>query len=130
MPLLNCKICGQVFESPGLKNVCRKCQEIEEKEYEKVRQFVKDNPKVPMNVVSEETGVPVDKINKFLRYGLLEKAEMVEVLLKCQLCGAEITSGNYCMLCMEKLKKGLKGKQKKENKETGGSKSFMLDDEE
>ena len=130
MPLLNCKICGQVFDSPGLKNICRKCQEIEEKEYEKVRQYVKDNPKVPMNVVAEETGVPVDKISKFLRYGLLEKAEMVEVLLKCQLCGIEITSGNYCMLCMEKLKKGLKGRQKKEKKEPGSTKSFMLEDEE
>jgi len=130
MPLFNCKICGQIFECTGLTNICRKCTEIEEKEFEKVRQYVKDNPKVSMNVVAEETGVSVEKISIYLRRGLLEKAEFGEVQLRCQLCGVEIFAGNYCLLCMDKLKQGLKtkGKNKKEKKESGITKSFMLKD--
>jgi len=127
MALINCKICGKVFDSLTGKKTCPNCVASDEKEYEIVRTYVKDNPKAPINEVAEQTAVSIDKISEYLRTGLLERAEIGEIMFKCQLCGAEIVSGNYCMACMEKLKKGLKSKKiNKSEQEKSGIRSFIL----
>ncbi|MCD6218605.1 hypothetical protein J7L05_12230 [bacterium] len=75
-----------------------------------------------IDIVSEETGVPTEKIRQYLQDGLLEQAEAMNDF-KCQLCGKPISSGNYCFACMNKLKKGFdKGSSKKEKKKE--TKSF------
>lgn len=117
MSLVNCQICGKAFLSTGGRSICPDCMEVESKEFEKVRAFVKDNPKVPIETVSEETGIPTEKIRQYLHDGRLEQAEM-KGDLKCQLCGTLISTGNYCFSCMNKLKKGFdKGSSKNIKKE-------------
>jgi hypothetical protein len=127
MPITNCKICGKIFESISGKKVCPNCSASEEQEYLKVRSYVKDNPKASINAVSEGTGVPIEKINEYLRKGLLERAEVEEVSLKCQLCGTSILNGNYCLTCIEKLKQGLKSKKDNADSREKTAKSFMVD---
>jgi hypothetical protein len=116
MPLVNCQKCGKAFLSKGGRPICPECRESEGADFEKVREFVKDNPKMSIDIVSEETGVPTEKIRQYLQDGLLEQAETTKDF-KCQLCGKSINSGNYCFTCMNKLKKGFdKGSSKKEKK--------------
>jgi len=122
MPLVNCQKCGKAFLSTGGRPICPECREAENADFEKVREFVKDNPKMSIDIVSEETGVPTEKIRQYLQDGLLEQAEAMNDF-KCQLCGKPISSGNYCFACMNKLKKGFdKGSSKKEKKKE--TKSF------
>ena len=129
MALTNCKVCGKIFESSSGKKVCPSCTAIDEQDYLKVRTYVKDNPKASINDVIECTGVPIEKIHEYLRMGLLERCEMGEIALKCQLCGSEIMSGNYCLACMEKLKQGLRTKKEETKSKEKAAASFMLEDE-
>ena len=130
MALTNCKICGKIFDSLSGKKVCPDCSASEEQEYLKVRTYVKDNPKASINDVAEATGVSLEKISEYLRRGLLQRAEMDEIMFKCQLCGANILSGNYCLACMDKLKQGLRSKKDDTESKDKALKSFMLDEKE
>lgn len=122
MPLVNCQKCGKVFFCTGGRPICPECNELDSADFQKVRDFVKENLKVPIDIVSEETGVPAEKIRQYLHDGLLEEAQSTEEF-KCQLCGKSIDTGNYCFTCMNKLKKGFsKGSDKKEKKKE--TKSF------
>lgn len=116
MPLVNCKKCGKAFGCVTGNAICPECREIENQNFEKVRNYVRDNPGTPVDVVAEETGIPGELIRQYLNEGRLT-SQSVSVELNCQLCGKSISSGNYCMACMDRLKKGLKTKQAKvENK--------------
>lgn len=125
MPLVNCKMCGRAFNSLSGKPICNECREKEESEFLRVREFVKDNPKVAISVVSEKTGVSAEKIRRFLNEGLLEQAQLQDSDLQCQLCKASIPSGNYCINCMTKLRKK-SSSSKGDSKASKEKQSFIL----
>ena len=83
----------------GLRDICSACAEKKEKDYLKVREFVKDNPKVAIEVVSEATGVSEAQVRQFLREGLIEAADLEGSPITCQRCGKPILRGVYCPIC-------------------------------
>lgn len=99
--LKNCPRCGRLFAAQG-RDVCRRCQEDEEKEYVIVRRYVRDHPGATVFEVSEATGIEEDKILKFLRDGRLQSRGMTTVL-NCERCNAIITEGKYCNSCLREL---------------------------
>ena len=109
MSLVNCQKCGKAFGCAGGKPICPECRENEDQNFELVREYVRDHPGTPIDVVADETGIPSEKIRAYLNEGLLA-SQNVKVDLKCQLCERSISSGNYCINCMDRLKKGLKSK--------------------
>lgn len=118
MPLVNCQTCGKAFFSSGGRAICPECKEAEQTQFETVREFLKDNPQTAINTVSEETGVPAEKILEYLNQGLIEITnENAEY--QCQLCKKTIGGGNYCTQCLAKLKKGLKTSEKKNKSKDG-----------
>ena len=117
MGLTNCQICGKAFLCTGGRPICPECRDSEEKDFEKVRDFVKDNPKVSIEVVVEGTGVSSEKIRRYLNEGLLEQANLTEKNQTCQLCHKSITAGNYCIDCMSRLKNCMSPKEEEEKKE-------------
>lgn len=109
MPLINCKECGKAFVTYSGRPICQTCEARLNAEYELVREYVKDNPQVTLDKVSEVTGVSTSRIRQYIADGLLDQVNLNEtIVLSCQICKKPISSGNYCNECMAKLKKNLK----------------------
>jgi ribosomal protein L32 len=53
--------------------------------------------------VSNETGVSVRLIERFLREGRLILTEDSPIYLKCENCGKEIKTGRFCQACSTNL---------------------------
>ena len=101
----------------GLRNICPECAENKEKNFLKVRDFIKDNPKVSIEVVIEATGVSEIELRQFLREGLIEVANFDGTPLTCQRCGKPISRGLYCAICHQDFGSGdTEGKGEKKKK--------------
>lgn len=106
MPIKNCTRCGKIFSSSH-PTLCPQCIETDENNFKKVRSFVKDNPRVSIDVVIEATGVSEDRIREYLRLGLIDSASLSGPVLECKKCGKPIDSGTYCVLCKRELSQTL-----------------------
>jgi len=81
----------------------------EEIEFKKVKEYVYDNPGATISETSQETGVSVEKIIRFLREERLEiKSEESNMVLECERCGVPIKSGRYCERCKRELNAGFR----------------------
>lgn len=109
MDVRNCKRCGKIFTYRGMP-VCQDCFESDEKDFEKVRDYLSNHPGASTMEVSTQTEIDVKTITRFLREGRLE-AEGVTVIdsdLSCEKCGKPIGSGRYCDDCLKKMQAELK----------------------
>lgn len=107
MNIKNCPRCGKIFSPTGGSLICKDCLKAEEQEFEKVRDYLRENRGADINIVSEETGVSTKKIIKYLKEGRLEATSGMGDFLKCEKCGISIRSGQYCRACTEKVSKNL-----------------------
>ena len=132
--LKNCPRCGKLFAKKGPHKLCPVCRKEEESQFEKVKEYLWDNPNASIEEVHDETGVEKDLIMKFVREGrLIAEGIDVDILLECERCGASIKEGRFCQDCQQELMDGLdpdkkkkkKKKQKKENK--SDDKMFLAD---
>ena len=105
------------------RGLCQTCYEEREQEYLKVRDFIKDNPKVAIQVVVEATGVEERKVRDFVREGLLEAADLDGFPLECAKCGKPISRGAYCPLCQQSFSSEIKSSRNSEQGETYGDDS-------
>ena len=104
----NCPRCGRIFTYIG-RAICNRCMEIEENEFKIVKEYIYDNPGATISEVSQETGVTVEKIMRFLREERLEiKSENSNLLLECERCGRSIRSGRFCENCKAEINKGFR----------------------
>jgi hypothetical protein len=108
MDLKNCSRCGKVYYSANPR-VCPDCLKAEEEDFKKVREFVKANPKVAIDVVVEACGVSEDQVRDYLRQGKIDSANLSGPALECRKCGKPIESGMYCVLCRKQLSDNFKG---------------------
>ncbi|HOA79460.1 MAG TPA: MerR family transcriptional regulator [Defluviitaleaceae bacterium] len=106
MQVRNCIRCGKLFNYIG-KPICYECIQQDEKDFEKVKEYIYDHPKATITEVSKQTGVSVKKITKFLREERLEVVDGSVGWLTCESCGADINTGRFCKECTLKLKNNL-----------------------
>ncbi|WP_422446897.1 TIGR03826 family flagellar region protein [Thermoanaerobacterium sp. DL9XJH110] len=106
MELRNCPECGKLFVYT-VKNLCPDCVKKEEEDFEKVRDYLYDNPGATIEEVSEKTGVDSKKVLEFLREGRLVLKNANAGILSCEMCGAPILTGRYCDKCAGDMKKRL-----------------------
>jgi len=102
MEIRSCPECGRIFVDTGVE-VCPKCLQEEDRQFDTVRRFLQENPGVSIDHVCEETGVKKERILKFLRQGRLMQSRLTGVELRCDVCGAIILSGRVCDACVKKL---------------------------
>ena len=104
MRLKNCKRCGKLFNFHDY-TVCPECIGKEEEDFQKIRDYMRENPGVSTLELSQETGVGASVITRFLREGRLTTGEMEEdsTGLICESCGAPIYQGRFCKKCVNKL---------------------------
>lgn len=109
MDVRPCKRCKKLFQYITGPIVCPRCKELEEKQFQTVKDYLRAHPGENMTVVSQETEVPVSLIEAFLRQGRLEIAPGSAITLHCEVCGTAIKTGKYCNTCKANLVTGLSG---------------------
>lgn len=90
------------------RNICPKCLEKEEDEFQLVRRYVRDHPGAGVIEVAEETEVEEDKILQFLRDGRLQSKGLT-ASLRCERCGQTISSGRFCDICVSEVNAEIQG---------------------
>ncbi|MCT4611962.1 MAG: MerR family transcriptional regulator [Clostridia bacterium] len=105
MNLKNCKMCGKMYEYNG-KPICPDCERQDEEDFEKVKDYLDDNPSTTVQEISDETEVSIRRITRYLKEGRLEFIQGGSPLLTCEKCGAAISTGRFCQNCMKALGKG------------------------
>ncbi|MFP4662668.1 MAG: flagellar protein [Halanaerobiales bacterium] len=132
MDLRNCPQCGKLFAYDGRNKVCQVCRNNEESDYEKVKEYLWDNPNASIEKVHLETEVERELIIKFIRDGrLVAEGINVEMLIECERCGKPIITGRFCPKCKQALIDGFKPsdskKKEKREKEARDDKMFIVD---
>lgn len=131
--LANCIKCGKAFLWTGGRKVCPSCLEKEEKDFEKVYNYLRDHPRATIKEISEATEVDEDEILEFIKQGRIQlKFTDVAGRLRCKRCGEPISSGEYCPSCLKELQDSLskiQGDFEKESarKEKEMAKMYIID---
>ena len=121
----NCKKCGKMA-GHLTRGMCPECYEQREVDYLAVRDFIKENPKVAIQVVVEATGVEERMVREFVREGLIESADLDGFPLECARCRKPISRGAYCPICQQDISSGIKvekpdTKAKKKERRSGSA---------
>lgn len=102
-----CKQCNKLFYSFG-PVVCPDCIEKNEKDFEKVRDYIYENPQANVVEIAQETGVSEKVILAYLKEGRLTIDENNGLLL-CEECSRSISTGRFCKDCARRLEHDLRG---------------------
>lgn len=110
MELRNCRRCGKLFAF-AREPICPDCQAEDERALALIKDYLASHPQATTVEVSEQTGVPLDRVLSFLRAGRLEMRQQASPggtpALTCRSCGKPIDSGRFCRDCAEALAKKL-----------------------
>ncbi|RXZ83478.1 flagellar protein [Paenibacillaceae bacterium] len=104
MNLGNCPRCGKLFTAT-FREVCPACLKQIDQDYEKCATFLRENRNCAMGELSEETGVSVRQITKFIREGRISIVNAPNMHYPCEMCGAFIKEHHMCNDCRKKLLK-------------------------
>jgi len=85
--------------------VCTKCQDAEERDYDKVRHTLSEQPNLNAEQVAEATGVDIECVLRMVEEGLVANVALLDGRVKCGMCGAPAISASkkLCQACLEKL---------------------------
>ncbi|HYE81364.1 MAG TPA: hypothetical protein VEG39_04250 [Clostridia bacterium] len=67
MSVRNCPVCGRIFEDMEAQEVCASCFPEYENELRKVKDYLCKHPNSSAWEVSEETGVSINKLKRYLQ---------------------------------------------------------------
>lgn len=134
MAIKNCRQCRRLFSHPT-SVICPQCKRQQERDFEKVRDYLRENKDAGIHEVSERTGVSIKVITKYLREGRLQAAGITTAMeVECENCGALISTGQLCDKCKASLQKDLdretKGSRRvepKKKKKKEKEKMFLYD---
>jgi NMD protein affecting ribosome stability and mRNA decay len=85
-----------------IESICDQCIKAEDEVFEKVREFVRENPKMTVKDVADACDVSVKRILQYIRDGRLEASSGMHGEVTCSQCGKPITVGRMCEQCMVK----------------------------
>lgn len=108
MNVRNCRRCSRLFNYVNGPLLCQACREEMEQKFQEVKEFIRANPGVMMQQVSEACDVPTSQIQQWLREERLEVTENSAIRLSCEACGASIRSGRYCEKCKYDMTMGFR----------------------
>ncbi len=121
MQISNCRGCGRIFNILADEQLCPNCQKKMDEKFEVVKQFVEDNPNVPVETVARETETTMRQIRKWIREERLSFSPDSAYGIECENCGKMIHTGRFCDECKKKLSNTLRSAldaPKKEEKKT------------
>lgn len=108
--LRNCPTCNGFFNYTGIREVCVKCAQQEEKMYEEVYRFLRrrENRAATIERIVEVTGVTTSLLHQWVRKGRLQPTMFPNLGYPCDNCGGLTTKGKLCVSCMDKLQSDLR----------------------
>lgn len=108
-----CSGCGglMIFKGCG-EYECENCRNIEYDDYGKARNYIEKNPGATSADITLNTGVSQKAIRQMLKESRLEVAQDSKVLMKCEMCGADIRTGSLCTNCEIAYHRKLEEKQR------------------
>lgn len=108
--LRNCPTCDDFFNYTGIRDVCVKCAQKEEKMYEEVYRFLRrrENRAATIERIVEVTGVTTDLLHKWVRIGRLQPTMFPNLGYPCDKCGSLTTKGKLCVACTDELQSDLR----------------------
>lgn len=104
MNLDNCPRCGKLF-AKGIRDVCNACTREIDKEYELCAEYLRKNRGAIITEVSDETGVSIRQITKFIREGRISMMNAPNMSYPCESCGTLIREHQLCDRCRNRLSK-------------------------
>lgn len=103
MDVRNCKDCGKIFNYLSGAPLCPACMKKLDDKYSIVKEYIYDNPGASIQQVSEENGVSVGQLKKWVREERLAFSEDSLVGLECENCGTMIRTGRFCNRCKDSM---------------------------
>ena len=98
-----CHGCRKMFQYITGPVLCPRCKQHEEELFQKVKEYLRENPGANMYEVNKATGVSAALIEKFLRQGRLQVAVDSPIALTCDRCGTKIPTGKLCNECKKTI---------------------------
>lgn len=114
MEVKNCRDCGKLFNYISGMRICPECKQKLEDKFVEVKEFIRENPKASMTVISREMEVSNQQIYQWIREERLVFSEDSMVTIQCETCGASIRTGRYCDRCKNNVANGFEKLYKKE----------------
>ncbi|MDO4188260.1 MAG: flagellar protein [Lachnospiraceae bacterium] len=107
MNVKNCRKCGKIYNYIGGLPICPTCREAADKQFNEVKEFVRENKGASIKQVSEKCGVDEAQIRQWVREERLVFDTDSGIGVVCETCGTPIASGRYCDRCKLELANGL-----------------------
>ena len=93
MNLRNCSRCGKMFNYVAGPPICDACKKALEDDFQKVKQYVQDNPNASLKQIAEDNEVKLNQIKEWIREERLMFSKDSPIQLTCESCGAPIQTG-------------------------------------
>ena len=106
--LAYCEQCGKLFSSVRGEKLCPECDAVDRAAKDKMKEYMRDNPKATLREAAEATGAPPDSVKRLSMEVISSKLNSnrkVETAHPCANCGTMIKSGTYCAACSAELQK-------------------------
>ncbi len=103
MNLRNCSRCGKMFNYITGQPICDLCKKAIEEDFQKVKQYIQENPTAGLKQISEDNQVSTKQIQQWIREERLEFSKDSPIQLLCEKCGEPITTGRFCAKCKNSM---------------------------
>lgn len=124
----NCRKCGKIFNYIGGAPICPSCRQLDEEDFQRVKEYLYENPGASITQVSVDLDISMEKIKRFLKDGRLEiKGDDGNLILECENCGKSIKSGRFCAECERDLAAGFRSAASQIKSELDGQASASAD---
>ena len=107
MNLRNCSRCGKMFNFVSGMPICDNCKKALEDDFQKVKQYIADNPSAGLRPISEECKVTTKQIQQWVREERLMFSADSPIQLTCENCGEKIQTGRFCAKCRSSMANNL-----------------------
>lgn len=97
--LKSCSRCKKLFSYIAGKRICPECKENEEKLFDDVKNYIRDNPKANFKQIHQDLGASPKLLQEFIASGRLLLSDSSPLTLSCQICGELISKGKVCDKC-------------------------------
>ncbi len=99
MNLRNCSRCGKMFNYIGGPAICDQCKKDIEEDFQRVKQYIQDNPRATLRQIADDNKVSSKMIQQWIREERLMFSEHSPIQLQCENCGESILTGRFCAKC-------------------------------
>ncbi len=97
--VVNCPRCGRLA-TVLVRGQCAQCLREEHDQLRRVQEFLREHGAASAEEIASQTGVPVERVLRWLREGRLVVA--VEAV-RCRRCGRPVRLGVLCAVCRVQL---------------------------